>query len=110
MTKKNKIKKPAIDLSVDEELLEVATVKQKAAKIFYRLLTAEQMTAKELAEKLGWSPPRVSKILKGGENLTLETMIKILGVFGRTLDLSVKALDREPGVNTRFPEMNKRRG
>ncbi|MFM9949429.1 MAG: multiprotein-bridging factor 1 family protein [Saprospiraceae bacterium] len=42
-----------------------------------RWLRANGMSQKELAERLGYSPQYVSKILKGSENLTLETISKI---------------------------------
>jgi len=47
-----------------------------------RWLRANGMTQKELAERLGYSPQYVSKILKGSENLTLETITKIEKVLG----------------------------
>lgn len=47
-----------------------------------RWLRANGITQKELAERLGYSPQYVSKILKGSENLTLETITKIEKVLG----------------------------
>lgn len=47
-----------------------------------RWLRANGMTQKELAERLGYSPQYVSKIVKGSENLTLETITKIEKVLG----------------------------
>ena len=40
------------------------------------------MTQKELADKMGVSAVYVGKLLKGGENLTLETICKIQAVTG----------------------------
>lgn len=41
------------------------------------VLKQKNMTQKELAEKMGCSPQFVSTLLKGSENLTLETICKI---------------------------------
>jgi len=43
------------------------------------------MTQKKLAEDLGVSPQYINKVLKGQENLTLETISKIEDVLGITL-------------------------
>lgn len=42
-----------------------------------RWLREKKMTQKTLAEQLDYSPQYMSKILKGSENLTLETICKI---------------------------------
>lgn len=47
-----------------------------ALTIHYYLRNAG-MTQKELAEKMGVSPAYIGKILKGNENLTLETICKL---------------------------------
>jgi ribosome-binding protein aMBF1 (putative translation factor) len=39
-------------------------------------------TQKELAIKMGVSPQQVAKIVKGTENLTLESILKIEGALG----------------------------
>ena len=49
------------------------------------------MTQKELAEKLNCSQQYVSTLLKGQENLTLETIAKLESVLG--LDLLGKCID-----------------
>jgi transcriptional regulator with XRE-family HTH domain len=43
------------------------------------------MTQKKLAEMLGVSPQYVSKILKGSENMTLETIAKLEDALGVNL-------------------------
>lgn len=43
------------------------------------------MTQKRLAEKMGVSPQYINKVVKGHENLTLETIAKIENVLGVTL-------------------------
>lgn len=42
-----------------------------------RFLRENKITQKELADRLGFSPQYVNKIVKGSENLTLETISKI---------------------------------
>ena len=52
----------------------------KSAKIAFKVLRTIRyigLSQKDLAEKLGVSPQQVSKILKGQENLTLETIDKL---------------------------------
>ena len=55
-----------------------------ALSLHYYLRTSN-MTQKELAEKMGVSAVYVGKLLKGGENLTLETISKIQKVIGEEL-------------------------
>ena len=43
------------------------------------------MTQKELAEKMEVSPVYIGRLLKGGENLTLETICKLQKVLGQDL-------------------------
>lgn len=50
-----------------------------------RYLREHKITQKELADRLGFSPQYVSKIVKGSENLTLETICKIQKALGITL-------------------------
>jgi ribosome-binding protein aMBF1 (putative translation factor) len=60
----------------------------KSAKIslkILRTLRGKSISQKDLAEKLNVSPQHVSKILKGEENFTLETIDKIEKVLGITL-------------------------
>jgi len=49
------------------------------------VLKERGMQQKELAEQLGVSPQQVSKIVKGKENLTLETISKLEAVLGISL-------------------------
>lgn len=53
---------------------------KKSARIaikLSRVLRELEMSQKELAIKMGVSPQQISKIMKGGENLTLETITKL---------------------------------
>ena len=48
-------------------------------------MEAEGITQKQLAERMNCSQPYVSKILKGCENLSLETVAKIELALGITV-------------------------
>jgi len=50
-----------------------------------RYLRKEKITQKALAEQLGWSPQYLNKVLKGSENLTLETICKLQTATGLVL-------------------------
>ncbi|MCF8226228.1 MAG: helix-turn-helix transcriptional regulator [Bacteroidales bacterium] len=43
------------------------------------------MSQKKLAEDMGVSPQYINKVIKGKENLTLETISRIESVLGTTL-------------------------
>lgn len=58
---------------------------QSIALKILRTLRAKMMTQKELAEIIGVSPQQVSKIVKGRENLTLETIAKLEHALGIVL-------------------------
>lgn len=50
-----------------------------------RVLREKKISQVQLAEKLSVSPQQVNKIVKGRENLTLETIVKIESVLGMEL-------------------------
>lgn len=53
---------------------------KKSAYVAVRVLTVlrqKGLTQKELAERMGVSPQYISKLLKGQENLSLETLCKL---------------------------------
>ncbi|MBV5326891.1 MAG: helix-turn-helix transcriptional regulator [Chlorobium sp.] len=54
---------------------------QAIALRILRTLRAKNVSQKELAEKIGVSPQQVNKIVKGRENLTLETISKLEGAL-----------------------------
>lgn len=69
-----------------------AWLKQSAA-IAVKVLSAlksKELTQKQLAERMGVSPQQVNKIVKGQENLTLETISKLEQVLG--IDIIESAL------------------
>jgi ribosome-binding protein aMBF1 (putative translation factor) len=54
-------------------------------------LTAQQLSQKELAERMGVSPQQVNKLVKGQENLTLETIANLETALG------IKIIDEKAG-------------
>lgn len=64
---------------------EYLRMSQDIALCIHYYLRKSNMTQKELADKLGVSPVYVGRLLKGGENLTLETICKLQKVLGQDL-------------------------
>ena len=64
---------------------EYLRMSQNIALCIHYYLRKSNMTQKELADKLGVSPVYVGRLLKGGENLTLETICKLQNVLGQDL-------------------------
>ena len=63
---------------------------QEIALCLRYYLRESGMTQKDLADKMGVSAVYVGKLLKGGENLTLETIYKIQRTIGQDLISVVK--------------------
>ena len=61
------------------------TYSQDIALALHYYMRTNSMTQRELAEQMGVSPVYIGKLLKGGENLTLETICKIQEVVGEQL-------------------------
>lgn len=61
------------------------TYSQDIALALHYYMREKDLTQRELAEQLGVSSVYVGKLLKGGENLTLETICKIQHVVGEQL-------------------------
>ncbi len=57
----------------------------KIALKILRYLRANKISQKDLASQLDWSPQYLSKVLKGKENFTLETICKIQNLIGINL-------------------------
>lgn len=55
---------------------------QLIALYVLKTLDSEKSSQKELAEKMSVSPQYISKILKGSENLSLETITKLESALG----------------------------
>jgi plasmid maintenance system antidote protein VapI len=90
---KDKIVKRLFEQSVnDNDWLAEARERQHnegwltmSAAIAVRILTylrENKITQKELATQLGYSPQYVNKVVKGSENLTLETIVRIEKTLG----------------------------
>lgn len=58
---------------------------QEIALCIHYYLRTSGMTQKELADKMGVSAVYIGKLLKGGENLTLETICKIQKAIGEKM-------------------------
>ncbi len=89
----DKIKQKLFDQSIkDDKWLAEAKERQEneawlnvSSAIALRILAwlrKNKMTQKELAHQLGHSPQYVNTIVKGSENLTLETIVKIEKIMG----------------------------
>ena len=61
------------------------SMSQYVALALYHYLRTNEMTQKALAEKMEVSPAYVAKILKGAENLTLETISRIQSAIGKQI-------------------------
>lgn len=58
---------------------------QEIALNIHHYLRTTGLTQKELADKMNVSPAYIGKLLKGGENLTLETICKLQHTIGENL-------------------------
>ena len=54
-----------------------------------RMMRADKVSGKELASRLGISATQVSKVLRGNENVTIETMAKFADALGATVHIHV---------------------
>jgi transcriptional regulator with XRE-family HTH domain len=64
---------------------EYIRMSQDIALCIHYYLRKSNMTQKEFADKMGVSPAYIGRLLKGGENLTLETICKVQNVLGQDL-------------------------
>ena len=67
-----------------------------ALRVLAALEESEQMTQKTLAEKVGVSPQYINKVLKGQENLSLQTIAKLSEALNMELITFPKFLFDEP--------------
>ncbi len=56
-------------------------------------LRTNEISQVELARRLDWQPAQVSRALRGGQNLTLRSMVKMCRALGLRLDIGAVALD-----------------
>lgn len=73
-----------------QENREWLRMSQEIALCLSHHLRRSSLTQKSLAEQLGVSPAYVVKLLKGNENLTLETICKIQKVTGHDIVMVAK--------------------
>lgn len=81
---------------------------QRIAMIMLDHMEAQKMSQKQLAERMGCSQQYVSKILKGQENLSLETITKIQQTLGiQILNLQMPYTIAEPETTCVAEEASK---
>lgn len=100
LNKLAEVAKPRSEAAIERAVLrrqnrDWIRMSQDIALCLHYYLRNSGMTQKELADKMGVSAVYVGKLLKGGENLTLETICKIQEVIGEKLVAVLK-----PYVNT----------
>lgn len=77
---------------------------RKSNRIATKVLMAlkeQKMSQKDLAEKMNVSPQYINKLVKGGENFTIETLTKLEDI----LDIAIFAdpiRDRKTGVSSAY--------
>ncbi len=75
------------ELALPQEELLLAQVKLDLSELIYDLRKSKKMSQKELGEAIGVSQPYIAKIEDGEENLTIETIVKILAALNTRLEL-----------------------
>ena len=73
----------------DKDTYWIEGAKHDFAFSIYRQLKRHGITNAVLAQKLNVTPPYIYKMLKGDENLTIESMVKIARVVNGKLHLEV---------------------
>jgi transcriptional regulator with XRE-family HTH domain len=76
-----------------------------ALRVLAALEESEQMTQKTLAEKVGVSPQYINKVLKGQENLSLQTIAKLSEALNIELITFPKFLFDQP-INKVFKSIS----
>src|SRR3989338_9171163 len=66
---------------ITHEGLMLAGIKLQLSELFYDLRKKHRMSQKQLANLIGVSQPYIARIEDGEENLTIETMAKLLIAF-----------------------------
>lgn len=74
---------------------------QKIALTIIECLSSKKMTQKQLSEKMDVSQQYVSRILKGSENLSLETISKIETVLGIEI-ISITSYTTQQTITTKW--------
>lgn len=66
----------------------------------YDLMREKGMSQADLAAKIGVSQPYVARILKGNDNLTIATMVKLVRAVGARLQIVLREADEGAAVET----------
>ena len=74
-------------LGLTKKGLELAGAKLMLSELIYDLRHAKKMSQKELAKAIGVSQPYIAKIEDGEENLTIETIVKLLSALNIRLSI-----------------------
>ena len=72
---------------ITEQGLALAGIKLMLSELIYNLRHAKKMSQKKLAMAIGVSQPYIAKIESGEENLTIETIAKILSALHMSLEI-----------------------
>ena len=75
------------ELKISKEELLLAKTKLELSELIYDLRKVKKMSQKELADSIGVSQPYIAKIEDGEENLTIETIVKLLAALNTRLRL-----------------------
>ena len=75
------------ELNLPKEELLLAKVKLEISELIYDLRKSRRMSQRQLADMIGVSQPYVAKIEEGEENLTIETIVKLLAALKICLKL-----------------------
>lgn len=85
-----------ISLINDEYDVDMSIIKmEQAASHLVGLLRHRKISRSELAEQLGWSKSRVTKVLSGDVNLTIKTITTITEKLGYDFDIIFHNCDYE---------------
>ncbi|GEM_PF-1984207 len=86
------------ELALPQEALLLAQAKLELSELLYDLRRSKKMSQKDLGRAIGVSQPYIAKIEDGEENLTLETIVKLLTALGVRLRLQPEKRGKRDGV------------
>ena len=61
-------------------------------------MRSREMLQKQLAYEIGWAPSRVSKVLRGNRNLTLDTMLRLSEALGMRMVIRYEPKERKDDI------------
>ena len=74
-------------LNLSDDAMMLAGIKLDLSELIYDLRKQKKMSQKALAKAIGVSQPYIAKIEDGEENLTLETIVKLLTALNICLEM-----------------------